>query len=186
MTQEYIKKGSDLLSNNTPLIFADGTELYNDLGKKYAKHEKGLFILAPSGAGKTYFINNQKEHDWIDGDELWMIAKAHPEGQWWLEDVSIIDEIDQRSDVITVEAKKLGFWILGASNYWLRPDAVVIPDWETHQKYILEREQNNYDGGATSKDFEKLKKSREWMLRWEKENVPIFKSVDEAVKTLTA
>ena len=174
-----------MLNKNTPLIFGDGTEVYKELAKKYIAHKSGYFILAPSGTGKTHFIKNQKEQHWIDGDEVWMMAKAHPEGEWWLEDISVIDEIDQRSDVITVEAKKLGFWIMGASNYWLKPDAVVIPDWETHKGFILKRETGEYDGGATSKDFERVKKSRNWMSRWEAEGVPIFQSIEEAAGQLT-
>lgn len=179
-----LSKRFDLLDKNTPLVFADGTEIFNRLKEKYITHKKGFFILAPSGAGKTYFIKQQKKSHWIDGDDLWMSAKAHPEGEWWLENISVIDEIDQRSDVITVEAKKLGFWIMGASNYWLKPDAVVIPDWVTHQKFISKRENSDYDGGATSEDLERVKKSREWMSRWEKEGVTIFKSVEEAVNYL--
>jgi hypothetical protein len=72
-----------------------------------------------------------------------------------------------------------------SSNFWLRPDTVVIPEWETHKKYILEREEKNYDGGATSRDWSRLEKSRNWILRWEKEGVPVFKSIEEAVKHLT-
>jgi hypothetical protein len=182
--RNYLKKRFDLLEPSIPLVFADGTKAYEELSGKYIKHKAGLFILAPSGAGKTYFINNQKESHWIDGDELWMLAKAHPEGEWWLEDISVIDTIDQRSDIITIEAKKLGFWIMGASNYFLKPDAVVIPDWETHKKYVEMREKTNYDGGATSEDLERLEKSRVWMSRWQKEGAPIFKSIEEAVDNL--
>ena len=37
-----------------------------------------------------------------------------PKGEWWLEPLDVIDEVDQRSDIITVQAKKLGFglWVL--------------------------------------------------------------------------
>ena len=182
---KYLKKNLDLLKPDTPLVFTDGTKIYKELGEKYITHKVGFFILAPSGAGKTHFIKNQKDQHWIDGDEVWMMAKAHPEGEWWLEDTSIIDGIDQRSDVITVEAKKRGFWLMGASNYWLKPDAVVIPDWETHQRFITKRENNDYDGGATSKDLERVKKSRTWMSRWGKEGVTIFQSVEEAADSLT-
>src|SRR3989339_1217146 len=118
---------SKLLNLNVPLIFTDGSSVYAKLTKEYITHKKGFFIMAPSGAGKTYFIKNQKEKHWIDGDDLWKAAKAHPKDGWWLEKISLIDEIDQRCDVITVQAKKLGFWIMGASNYWLKPDAIVIP-----------------------------------------------------------
>jgi len=184
MERQYIKKSFDLLKLDVPLAFTDGTSVYKELSEKYVKHKVGFFILAPSGAGKTHFIKNQKEQHWIDGDEVWMMARAHPDGQWWLEDISVIDEIDQRSDVITVEAKKLGFWIMGASNYWLKPDAVVIPDWENHKKFIATRENTNYDGGATSEDLKRVEKSRNWMSRWEKEGVTIFKSIEDAVNYL--
>ena len=136
--------------NLTPLVFSDGTEYYDSLSNTYIRHKKGLFILAPSGAGKTYFCKQQPEKHWIDGDDLWMGAKAMPEWAWWEEPLETINRVDQRSDVITMEAKTQGFWIMGASNYWLKPDAIVIPDWETHKAYIAHRENNNYDGGAKS------------------------------------
>jgi hypothetical protein len=185
MERKYTKKSFDLFKSGVSLVFADGTSVYKELGKKYISHKVGYFILAPSGAGKTHFIENQQEPNWVDGDEIWMAAKAHPMGEWWLEAISVIDEIDQRSDVVTVEAKKLGFWLMGASNYWLKPDAVVIPDWETHQQFISKRENNAYDGGATSEDLERVKKSRNWMSRWKKEGVPFFQSIEEAVNYLT-
>jgi hypothetical protein len=104
---------------------------------EYKTHERGLFILAPSGSGKTYFVKHHSQKDWIDGDELWNAAGAHPKGAWWTQGLEIIEWVDQRSDVITQEAKKLGLWVIGASNYWLVPDAVVIPPWETHKNYII-------------------------------------------------
>lgn len=183
--EAYEKKDYDLLDGATPLVFADGTDVYGKLRDTYRTHDRGFFILAPSGAGKTHFIENQKEPHWIDGDDLWMAARAHPQGAWWEEDIAVIDEIDQKSDVVTVEAKKLGFWIMGASNYWLKPDAVVIPEWETHVAFIEKRERDGYDGGATIKDLEKLRKSREWMMRWEREGVSIFQSIEEAANSLT-
>ena len=41
----------NLLDSNIPLVFADGTTVYNELKKKYITHKTGYFILAPSGAG---------------------------------------------------------------------------------------------------------------------------------------
>jgi hypothetical protein len=61
---------------NTPLTFSDGTDFYNKLSKSYVRHRKGLFILAPSGSGKTFFVTKQKAKDWIDGDILWPMANA--------------------------------------------------------------------------------------------------------------
>src|SRR3989339_1225632 len=111
---------------NTPVMFADGTEIYKKLAEKYITHKRGFFILAPSGAGKTHFIKAQKEQHWMDGDELWMETNAHPNNAWWeAGDGLSIREVDFRSDIVTLQAKKLGFWIMGASNLWLKPDAVV-------------------------------------------------------------
>lgn len=173
------------LDPKTPLIFADGTEIYKKLAKEYVTHKKGFFILAPSGSGKTYFIDRQKEKNWLDGDSLWEATNAHPKGEWWL-DVDSIDEIDQRSDIITQQAKNQGFWIIGASNNWLKPDAIVLPNWNTHKKYILSREKNNYDGGAKSDRLWQVLGHRRWIRKWVKKGVPVFKSVSEAAIFLAA
>jgi hypothetical protein len=184
MNSTHVSKFPDLLKFETPLAFADGTSIFNELSKKYIRHKTGFFILAPSGTGKTHFITNQKEPNWIDGDDIWQSTNAHPKGAWWLEPIPVIDEIDQRSDVITQEAKRLGFWIMGASNNWLKPDAVVIPDLDTHLMFIKKRETTNYDGGLKSEQIDRIKSSRIWMGRWEKEGVTIYKSVEDAVDSL--
>lgn len=176
---------SKQLDLNSPVIFTDGTDFFNNLKKNYITHNKGLFILAPSGAGKSYYIESQDKNDWIDGDVIWNGSLAHPDAKWWLEGQHIIDEVDAKSDIITMQAKKMGFWILGASNNWLRPDAIVLPDWETHKSYIISREYNNYDGGAKAKDFDKVLVHRNTILNWEKKGVPKFDSVADAVNYLT-
>jgi len=175
----------NLLDPKTPLIFSDGTQVYEELAQTYVKHDRGYFILAPSGAGKTHFVKAQSEMHWIDGDELWMKAHAHPDGPWWTESIDRITEIDQQSDVITIQAKKLGFWIVGASNAFLSPDAIVIPDWETHKQWIAHREKTNYDGGATSDRLEQVQGHRNWILTWEEKGVPKFETMKEAADFLT-
>ncbi len=92
--------------------------------------------------------------------------------------------IDARCDVITQEAKKLGFWIVGASNNWLKPDAIVVPDKETHKAWIAHREENNYDGGATSDKFSQVESHIAWMLKWEEQGVPRFETVQAAAEYL--
>lgn len=168
-----------------PVIFADGSEFYKNVAKKYKTHSKGLFILAPSGAGKTYFCKNQTEPHWIDGDDLWYGAKAHPEGPWWTEPVAVMNKIDMRCDILTFEAMERGFWIMGASNYWLPPSAIVIPPWETHKTQIARREAHNYDGGATTNNFKQVLGHMEWMKTWRQKGVPVFESIDQAVSELT-
>lgn len=169
-----------------PQVFCDGASVYKKITDKYTVHKKGLFIVAPSGTGKTYFVNHQKTNDWIDGDMVWIAAGAHPPRAWWTEGMEVITEVDQKSDIITSECKKLGLWIMGASNAWLIPDAIVIPDWRTHKKYIHHREKNNYDGGATTNDLVQVMAHRKALIRHAKENkVKIFKTIEEAVSFLT-
>lgn len=171
----------NLLEQNTPIIFTDGSKVYNELKQKYITHEKGLFIYGPSGVGKTYYINHQKVNNWIDGDVLWVACNAFPKGDWWNLSGENVDTIERRADVITEQAKKLGFWIIGASSVNMIPDAIVIPDFETHLKYIKYREEHNYDGGIKSDNLEKIKINREYYSRFKENGVPIFTSVDEAV-----
>ncbi|HEU5005081.1 MAG TPA: hypothetical protein VFT49_03280 [Candidatus Saccharimonadales bacterium] len=170
-----------------PLILRDGSNFYQQLALKYKTHQKGLFILAPSGAGKTHFCKNQAEPHWIDGDDLWIGAGAHPDGAWWEEPLDVINRVDQRSDLITMEAKTKGFWVMGASNYWLKPDAVVVPDWETHKSYIAYREHNNYDGGAKSDALDQVQSHITVIKKWHTDHgVPLFKTIQAAVDALTA
>src|SRR3989344_6053255 len=169
-----------------PLTFADGSKVWEPFLKEHVVHKKGYFIMAPSGAGKTFFIERQKEKHWIDGDTLWEATNAHPKGPWWTWPGDLIDIVDQRSDIITIQAKMLGLWLIGASNSFLPPDAIVIPDWRTHKKYIQTREKENYDGGATSDRLSSVVRHRNWIKRWTKKGVPLFKSVQEATDYLAS
>ena len=172
--------------NINPVTFNEDAKFYNQLGEKYLKHDFGLFILAPSGAGKSHFCRGQKEKHWIDGDDLWMGSHAHPEGPWWLEPIDTMNRIDKRSDIVTMEAMYEGFWVMGASNFWLKPSAIVLPDWEQHVAYIKFREENNYDGGAKSDRLKQVEEHRAAIEKWHTDHgVPLFKSVDEAVKSLS-
>ena len=175
---------SKLFSQDTPLMFADGAEVYQDLEKQYIRHDRGFFIMAPSGAGKTHFVKNQDKPHWLDGDLLWTLTKAHPSGAWWLDGVEAITAIDQRCDVVTAQAKKLGLWIVGASNAWLRPDAIVLPHWSTHKRYIALREHGDYDGGATTAELAGVLGHRRWISKWSRQGVPKFNSVAEAAEYL--
>lgn len=169
----------------SPVTFKDDQTFYDEFATRYVKHDKGLFILAPSGAGKTWYVKHQAEQHWIDGDEIWEKSGAHPIMAWWTGGIDTIQRVDQRSDVITMEARRQGLWIMGASNFWLKPDAVVLPDWDTHVAQIKEREENHYDGGAKLNALEQVKEHREAIMKWHTDfDVPLFRSIDEAVKTL--
>jgi hypothetical protein len=172
-------------SGSVPVIFSDGTKLYKELAEKYELHDKGLFILAPSGVGKTYYVNHQSKMDWIDGDSLWTVAGADYSQDEWGDNLDDVMEINARCDVITYQAKKQGFWVLGSSNYFLKPDAVVIPDWDTHLKFITARQESNYDGGATTDDLAGLRSHIQWITKTWQNKVPFFKSIETAATHLT-
>ena len=175
-------QNNDIMTTSTPVVFANGTKFYQKLGKKYIRHKKGLFILAPSGSGKTYFVNRQKQANWIDGDYLWLASNADLSSDEWDADYEEVQEINDRSDVITHQAKKLGFWIVGSSNNSLKPDAIVLLPWRKHVAYIKKRQIDNYDGGATVKDLSGVIKHRRWIRKWKKQGVPCFYSIDEAAE----
>jgi hypothetical protein len=170
----------------TPMMFVDGSEVYKKFTEEHIVHKRGFFIMAPSGAGKSYFINKQTEKHWMDADTLWELTNAHPAGFWWTQGLDILDEVDQRSDVITIQAKKLGLWLIGASNAFMKPDAIVLPSWRTHVKYIKAREKEAYDGGATSDNLQGVLNHRKWIKKWSKQGVPEFKSVQEAADYLAS
>lgn len=173
------------MNSSTPVIYSDGTKLYDELGKTYIKHKHGLFILAPSGVGKTHFVRSQYQKHWIDGDDLYPKANADLTNHDWVYDSELVEEINIKSDVITMEARKQGFWVLGASNSFLKPDAIVIPEWEDHVKLIMHRDAGRSDGGATQADLDSVLRHREIILRWEQDGVPRFHSIEDAVSTIT-
>jgi hypothetical protein len=168
-----------------PDVFTKNEEIYKAFIYKTIPHSRGFFVLAPSGTGKTYFVVNQKENHWIDGDTLWTATGAHPNTDWWAKGLEIIKEVDARSDVITAEARRLGLWIMGASNNWLTPDAVVIPPLEVNTQYIKKREQTNYDGGLKTDQLAQLESHRKEIEEMAKnKSVPIFESIEEATSHL--
>lgn len=169
------------LEEDTPIVFADGTSTYNELKKEYITHKKGVFIYAPSGVGKTFYINQQKEKHFIDGDYLWGLCGALPKGPWWLnEEVDELERFERRADIITEQAKKLGFFILGASRVNIIPDAIVLPPLETHIKFIKQRENHHYDGGLKSDNINKILNARERALKSKGPNTLVFDSVHQA------
>lgn len=160
-------------------------KFFVNLEKHHPRHSKGLFVVGPSGVGKTWFCKNQTNPHWIDGDELWIKAKAHPNYEWWNDSEEVIDEIDKQSDRVTEKAKSFGFWIIGASNFDLRPDAVVLPDWERHKAMIEHRFLNHYDGGATPDSLQSVLQHRKIIKEWVQEGVPCFESVEAATKAIS-
>jgi hypothetical protein len=175
------------MNNNSSAKIKDDVEFFDELAKTYVKHKAGLFILAPSGTGKSYFTSRQDKKDWIDGDILWPLAGADTTSDEWIDDLSTVMETNNKCDVVTEKAKKLGFWVIGASNSWLKPDAIVLPEWDTHLSYIKKRQADieNFDGGATLANIDGLKSHIRWISdKWPMKEVQYFTSIEEAVKFL--
>ena len=169
------------------VVYQDGIDFFHELESKYIRHSKGLFILTPSGAGKTYYCTKQNEQHWIDGDDLYFDTGAQPIGyEWWNKGPHIINRVEQRCDVITAEAVDRGYWIMGSINYWLKPDAIVLPTLDTLMRQIKQRQNTNYDGGLKSEQIEQLIVHlgiiNDWYVKY---NVPKFTSIQEAVSSLT-
>jgi len=176
--------------NLDPVIFCGGEDFFDNLAKKYKTHQKGLFIMTPSGAGKTYFCKRQSEPDWLDGDEVLIASGAQPkvEDKWWDQGVPVIERVEQRCDVITQQCVDRGFWIMNSINFWLKPDAIVIPEWDVLVSNIHKRQKSgNYVGGLTDSHHEQLKISIRIISEWNtKHGVPQFKSIKEAIEHLTS
>ena len=165
-----------------PSIFQKNEGIYKKFLDETLHHTRGFFILAPSGSGKTHFIKRQTEINWLDGDAIWIASRAHPDLPWWTMSREVIREVDARSDVITQEAKRLGLWIMGASNNWLAPDAIVLLPWDKNVAYIKKREEEDYDGGLKSHQLAQLELHHKDIREMaEKNNVPVFDSIEKAV-----
>lgn len=171
------------------VIYSDGQQFFDELKQKYRTHEKGLFIMTPSGAGKTYYCKNQSEQDWIDGDDLWVESGAQPspDTAWWDKGVPVIERVEQRCDVITAQAIDRGFWVMGSVNFWLKPDAIVIPEWDVLIGRIkMRQESGEYDGGMTDAHHEQVRTHIRIISKWNTEHgVPKFTSIEDAVRALT-
>jgi len=164
----------------TPVIFSDGSEIFTRLKKEFISHKEGRFILASSGTGKTHYVENQKDKHWIDGDYFWSLTQADLLPDEWIYDSSIVDEVNNRCDVMTQQAKKQGLWIVGSSNNWLQPDAIVIISDQTQKQYIKKRQVGDYDGGATDMDFAAIQRHNAFIKSWADKGVPQFSSIEDA------
>ncbi|PIR98166.1 MAG: hypothetical protein COT89_00425 [Candidatus Colwellbacteria bacterium CG10_big_fil_rev_8_21_14_0_10_42_22] len=177
------------MSNLDSVIYTDGREFFKELEEKYIKHDRGLFILTPSGAGKTYYCKNQEVQNWIDGDEIYFETKAEPpvESKWWDKGYQVINRVEQRCDVITAQVVDRGFWIMGSINHWLKPDAIVLPPISTLMERVKVRENNEYVGGLKEEHMDQMIQHmgiiRNWLVEY---GVPEYKSIEEAVESLTS
>lgn len=157
-------------------MFTDGSHIY----KKYKKHNKGYVILAPPASGKTTFIRNQTIQNWTDTDDLFYDLNLN----WHLNEQNK-DEFKLnylRADYLLEQSKLLGIRLIGSLYYNYIPDAIVILDKDIHCNYIDQR--NKLDKNNTlNKEFV-LSVKKDLIEKSKKFNIPIFKSINDAIKHL--
>ena len=156
-------------SIHSQFMFIDGSHIY----KKYTKHKKGYIILGPPASGKTTFVRNQKIQDWTDTDDLFYDLNLN----WHLNEHNENDfKLNYlRADYLLEQSKLLGLRLIGSLYYNYIPDAIVILDETIHSKYIDERKLDKKFVFNVKTDL--IEKSKKF-------NVPIFKSINDAIKHL--
>jgi GTPase SAR1 family protein len=157
-------------SVKSTFAFTSGKTVYDDLGKKFIKQKKAYVILGPPGVGKTTFVKKQKEKIWVDVDPLF--SKL---GVKWHQNAK--NPVDMRlnylrADYMLEQTKALGFCVIGALFWEFVPDAIVIPDLDTHKRYLKGRKNLNIEVVCKIRNLLK-KKAKDF-------KIPIFKSCEEA------
>ena len=161
-------------------MFANASNIYKQIDKDYTKHENGYVIIAPPGAGKSYFVrnlnnNNGKKKDFIDGDLLlpklgvnWKIGKF-PEPDFVLS--------YKRADLMLEQSRQYGYRILTSTFFEFNGDALVLPKIKDHKELVKKRKDLTWNYVL------QLRKRFEWFAK-NYYNTPIFETFDEAIEYL--
>jgi len=93
-------------------------------------HPRGLFVVAPSGAGKSHYVKGH--NTWTDQDPF---LAEFGEGKGDLSESKL-----RKADDLTFELKKEGGWVMGAT--WWNPqhiDAFIIPPESIIKKRLRQK-----------------------------------------------
>ena len=165
-------------------MFVDGARAYKFFDKNYNKHKKGYVILGPPGCGKTTFIKNQseKKKNWVDADDL--LGPNSLNVQWNLNSNNPDDFklAYMRADYMLEQSKLMGFRIIGSLFWEYKADAMVMPPLKIHKEYVKNRKSSEF-----KLDPKTLNKMRKLFRNHAKKfKIPIFSSVDDAVKYISS
>ena len=163
-------------SIQSQFMFIDGSHIY----KKYKKHKKGYVILAPPASGKTTFIKNQTIQNWTDTDDLFYDLNLN----WHLNESNKNDfRLNYlRADYLLEQSKLLGIRLIGSLYYNYIPDAIVILDEKIHSNYIDKRNIFDKTNKLDKKNVFNIK--TDLIEKSKKYNIPIFGSINDAIKHL--
>ena len=159
------------------LKFTDGSDVYNDFNQEYKQHKKGFVILAPSGTGKTTFVNNQIgiKKNWIDSDSLFGSKSLNID---WMNSKNEVEERLSylRADYMLEQSKLYGYRIIGSLFYKYKADAVVLIPLNEHIEYVKLRKDLNID------KIKQLRKTIAYHAYYL--NIPVFSNINSAIEYL--
>lgn len=121
-------------------------------------------IVAPPGAGKSYWIEHNPDKGWEEGDDLYP-----QEGRYDERTMAMLKEHERLNNEFKMEGKK----VMTSDWYNLKGvDAVVLPA----MREVLENSKGEQREGND------VAQSYYWLIKYaHKKDVPIFHSFDEAV-----
>ena len=131
---------------------------------------QGKVILAPSGTGKSTWIENHPGSGWEDADILFDQSTHFEEEATYEQRKRHYMEIDKKLEQARQEGKK----VMSGLFWNFVPDAIVIPDETLHRQYVAKRK---------DLPWKRAKQTRKYLQRI---NAPKFKTIDEAVDFLEA
>jgi len=94
-----------------------------DYAQHVKRHTQGKFVVAPNGAGKSYYIEHDVGKNWVDQDPFLEAIGIHTRGSDGLS-----EHIMKAADNATATLKQQGVWVMGAT--WWKPgnvDCFVVP-----------------------------------------------------------
>ena len=137
-------------------------------------HPEGKFVVAPNGAGKSYYVKQQAQNDWLDQDPYLEQVDIPTRGNDKLSKATM-----QQADKATLALKRAGAWVLGAT--WWDPanvDAFVVPSAAVIQTRLAakpDKFDENFYANNVEPQIETIRKVAK------EHEIPIYDSFEDIV-----